>query len=149
LTVTVHVTTVITHHKHHHIRNENPSHTHILLLLLYPTPHKNYCLILHDNHSSQKATHRIPASPFRVASVLPFHCYLFILSSITMTTPSTPSPVVLPKVGFAKVQSVVSGDTVVLLGKPTQPNQPPPQVLFTFSSVSAPVCFTFDGRNSK
>ena len=52
-----------------------------------------------------------------------------------MATPSTTSPVILPKVGFAKVQSVLSGDTV-LLGNPTKPDQ---QVLFTFSSVSAPV----------
>ena len=53
---------------------------------------------------------------------------------------STPTPpIILPKTGFAKVQSVLSGDTVVLLGKPTRPNQPPPQVLFTLSSVSAPV----------
>mmetsp|Transcript_17783 Transcript_17783/g.35783 ORF Transcript_17783/g.35783 Transcript_17783/m.35783 type:complete len:86 (+) Transcript_17783:125-382(+) len=48
------------------------------------------------------------------------------------------APIILPKTGFAKVQSVLSGDTVVLLGKPAQPNLPPPQVLFTLSSVSAP-----------
>ena len=62
-----------------------------------------------------------------------------------MASSSTPPPAVvvpptiLPKTGFAKVQSVLSGDTVVLLGKATQPNQPAPQVLFTLSSVSAPV----------
>lgn len=61
-----------------------------------------------------------------------------------MATPTvTSTPIILPKTGFAKVQSVLSGDTVVLLGKPTQPNQPPPQVLFTLSSVSAPVSSTF------
>ncbi|KAL7575761.1 hypothetical protein ACA910_003091 [Epithemia clementina (nom. ined.)] len=48
------------------------------------------------------------------------------------------NPVVLPKQGVARVQSVLSGDTAVLLGRPTQPNQPPPAVLFTFASVTAP-----------
>ena len=56
-----------------------------------------------------------------------------------MASSSTTPPIILPKTGFAKVQSVLSGDTVVLLGKATQPNQAPPQVLFTLSSVSAPV----------
>lgn len=60
-------------------------------------------------------------------------------TATTTTTTSSSSPTILPKTGFAKVQSVLSGDTVVLLGKATQPNQPAPQVLFTLSSVSAPV----------
>jgi staphylococcal nuclease domain-containing protein 1 len=48
-------------------------------------------------------------------------------------------PIVLPKQGVARVQSVLSGDTVILLGKSTNPNQPPPTVTFTLSAVSAPV----------
>jgi len=47
-------------------------------------------------------------------------------------------PVVLPKTGIAKVKSVLSGDTVVLLGKATSPNKPPPEVIFTFEGLSAP-----------
>ena len=60
-------------------------------------------------------------------------------TTTTSSSSSSLSPTILPKTGFAKVQSVLSGDTVVLLGKATQPNQPAPQVLFTLSSVSAPV----------
>lgn len=48
------------------------------------------------------------------------------------------TPIVLPSQGVARVQSVLSGDTVVLLGRPSKPNQPPPIVLFTFSSITAP-----------
>lgn len=43
----------------------------------------------------------------------------------------------LPATGFAKVKSVLSGDTVVLWGKPLAANQLPPEVLFTLQ-VSAP-----------
>ena len=66
-----------------------------------------------------------------------------------MASPATTTapPTILPKTGFAKVQSVLSGDTVVLLGKATQPNQPAPQVLFTLSSVSAPV--SLENRKKK
>ena len=53
--------------------------------------------------------------------------------------PKGSAPVILPKQGVARVQSVLSGDTAVLLGRPTKPNQPAPVVLFTFSSVLAPV----------
>ena len=56
------------------------------------------------------------------------------------TATATAKAIVLPKQGVARVQSVLSGDTVVLLGRPKGPNQPPPVVLFTFSSVMAPVC---------
>jgi staphylococcal nuclease domain-containing protein 1 len=47
-------------------------------------------------------------------------------------------PVILPQEGVARVKSVMSGDTVVLLGKPVAPNRPPPEVIFTFESLSAP-----------
>jgi staphylococcal nuclease domain-containing protein 1 len=47
-------------------------------------------------------------------------------------------PVILPQQGEARVKSVMSGDTVILLGKPTAPNRPPPEVIFTFESLSAP-----------
>lgn len=48
-------------------------------------------------------------------------------------------PIVLPKKGTAKVKSVLSGDTVVLLGRPLQPNQPAPEVVFTLESLNSPV----------
>jgi staphylococcal nuclease domain-containing protein 1 len=54
------------------------------------------------------------------------------------TTPVTTPPIVLPPTGVARVKSVLSGDTVVLLGKPTAPNQPQPEVIFTLESISAP-----------
>jgi staphylococcal nuclease domain-containing protein 1 len=62
------------------------------------------------------------------------------LPSQTALAPSTTKPaLVLPKQGVAKVKSVTSGDTVVLLGKPPQPNLPCPEVLFTLEGLSAPV----------
>jgi staphylococcal nuclease domain-containing protein 1 len=61
------------------------------------------------------------------------------LPSQTALAPSTTKPaLVLPKQGVAKVKSVTSGDTVVLLGKPPQPNLPCPEVLFTLEGLSAP-----------
>jgi staphylococcal nuclease domain-containing protein 1 len=55
-----------------------------------------------------------------------------------MSTTAENKPVILPQEGVAKVKSVLSGDTVVLLGKPLAPNLPPPEVLFTLESLSAP-----------
>lgn len=56
-----------------------------------------------------------------------------------MATPviSNP-PVILPKQGTARVKSVLSGDTLILLGKATNPQRAPPEVLFTFEGLSAP-----------
>lgn len=48
------------------------------------------------------------------------------------------APTVLPKQGLARVKNVMSGDTVVLVGKGTDPNAPPPEVIFTLEAVSAP-----------
>jgi len=53
-------------------------------------------------------------------------------------TASSSHPVILPKQGMARVKSVLSGDTVILLGKPANPQGPPPEVLFTFEGLSAP-----------
>lgn len=59
-----------------------------------------------------------------------------------MTTPAVPAapqrPLILPSHGVAKVKNVLSGDTVVLLGKATNPGARPPEVVFTFEKVSAP-----------
>jgi len=45
---------------------------------------------------------------------------------------------VLPSHGNATVKSVLSGDTVVLTGKPPSPGAKPPVVIFTFERVTAP-----------
>lgn len=47
-------------------------------------------------------------------------------------------PLQLPPMGMARVKSVLSGDTVILVGnsKPNHPN--PPEVMFTFESIIAP-----------
>eukprot|EP00559_Dactyliosolen_fragilissimus_P001205 CAMPEP_0184865336 /NCGR_PEP_ID=MMETSP0580-20130426/17746_1 /TAXON_ID=1118495 /ORGANISM="Dactyliosolen fragilissimus" /LENGTH=944 /DNA_ID=CAMNT_0027364493 /DNA_START=76 /DNA_END=2910 /DNA_ORIENTATION=+ len=45
---------------------------------------------------------------------------------------------ILPSVGFATVKSVLSGDTVVLTGKPTTKGGKAPQVIFTFERVTSP-----------
>jgi len=45
---------------------------------------------------------------------------------------------VLPSRGVAKVKNVLSGDTVVLLGKASGPNAKAPEVVFTFERVTAP-----------
>jgi hypothetical protein len=56
---------------------------------------------------------------------------------LAMST-STEKPVILPKEGIARVKSIMSGDTVILLGKPLDPSKPPPEVIFTFEALSAP-----------
>jgi staphylococcal nuclease domain-containing protein 1 len=56
-----------------------------------------------------------------------------------MTTPAaTARPPILPSRGVARVKSVLSGDTVILLGKAASPDARPPEVTFTFEKVSAP-----------
>ena len=61
-----------------------------------------------------------------------------------MTTVSTSIPVanpmrtVLPSHGLATVKSVLSGDTVILTGRPTTTGQKAPVVIFTFERVTAP-----------
>jgi hypothetical protein len=47
-------------------------------------------------------------------------------------------PVILPSKGSARVKNVLSGDSVVLLGKAAGPNLPQPEVTFTLESLSAP-----------
>ena len=57
-----------------------------------------------------------------------------------MSSESPPSSTVrplLPPRGVARVKNVLSGDTVVLLGK-AAPGQPAPEVTFTFERVTAP-----------
>lgn len=44
----------------------------------------------------------------------------------------------LPGTGIATVKSVLSGDTVILTGRPTGPGQKAPVVIFTFERVTAP-----------
>lgn len=47
-------------------------------------------------------------------------------------------PTILPARGVARVKSVLSGDTVILLGKATTPNGKVPEVMFTMEAVTAP-----------
>ena len=60
-----------------------------------------------------------------------------------MTTEAAPAHSgggpLLPQRGVARVKNVLSGDTVVLLGK-AAPGQPAPEVVFTFERVTAPRC---------
>ena len=45
---------------------------------------------------------------------------------------------VLPNRGSAKIKSVLSGDTVILLGRAAVPGGMAPEVTFTFERVTAP-----------
>ena len=45
---------------------------------------------------------------------------------------------ILPNRGTAKIKSVLSGDTVVLLGRAAEPDRKAPQITFTFERVTAP-----------
>mmetsp|Transcript_1277 Transcript_1277/g.3654 ORF Transcript_1277/g.3654 Transcript_1277/m.3654 type:complete len:979 (+) Transcript_1277:114-3050(+) len=54
-----------------------------------------------------------------------------------MSQSSQPPRATLPQRGVARVKNVLSGDTVVLLGK-AAPGQPAPEVVFTFERVTAP-----------
>ncbi len=55
-----------------------------------------------------------------------------------MSLPTSTPRAVLPSHGLATVKSVLSGDTVVLTGRPTAPGQKPPVVIFTFERVTSP-----------
>lgn len=52
--------------------------------------------------------------------------------------PVAPRPAILPARGAARVKQVLSGDTVILLGKAPTPNARAPEVVFTLENVSAP-----------
>lgn len=60
------------------------------------------------------------------------------MTSIPVPAVSNPMRPVLPSRGVAVVKSVLSGDTVVLLGRATTPGGKPPEVMFTFERVTAP-----------
>jgi staphylococcal nuclease domain-containing protein 1 len=55
-----------------------------------------------------------------------------------MSASADNKPVLLPQKGTARVKSVMSGDTVILWGKASAPNQPPPQVQFTLEGLMSP-----------
>ena len=68
----------------------------------------------------------------------------------TDTPPANPTPVarppiILPSRGVARVKNVLSGDTVILLGKASTPNGKAPEVIFTLENISAPryVCIDY------
>lgn len=60
------------------------------------------------------------------------------MSQPTAVPVANPMRTVLPSHGLATVKSVLSGDTVVLTGRPTGPGQKAPVVIFTFERVTAP-----------
>mmetsp|Transcript_40687 Transcript_40687/g.49521 ORF Transcript_40687/g.49521 Transcript_40687/m.49521 type:complete len:938 (+) Transcript_40687:162-2975(+) len=60
------------------------------------------------------------------------------MTTVAVPAASNPMRPVLPNRGVAVVKSVLSGDTVVLLGRSTTPGGKPPEVLFTFERVTAP-----------
>ena len=59
-------------------------------------------------------------------------------TSIPNTTVVPRRPAILPSRGVARVKSVLSGDTVILLGKASGPNEKAPEVIFTLENISAP-----------
>jgi staphylococcal nuclease domain-containing protein 1 len=59
------------------------------------------------------------------------------MSTVAPITAGSLRPI-LPSHGNARVKSVLSGDTVILLGKATTPDGRPPEVVFTFEKVSSP-----------
>jgi hypothetical protein len=59
---------------------------------------------------------------------------------MSLPVPSAPLRPVLPSHGTATVKSVLSGDTVILTGRPLAPGQKAPVVIFTFERVTAPRC---------
>ena len=66
-----------------------------------------------------------------------------LLKNMSLPVPAPPAPApmrpaVLPSHGIATVKSVLSGDTVVLTGRPAAPGQKAPLVIFTFERVTAP-----------
>jgi len=59
-------------------------------------------------------------------------------ASILAPVSSTPLRPVLPSRGVATVKSCLSGDTVVLQGKPTTPGSKSQAVVFTLERITAP-----------
>ncbi len=55
-----------------------------------------------------------------------------------MATPEPARPIILPSRGIARVKNVLSGDTVILLGKASAPGEKAPEVVFTLENISAP-----------
>lgn len=52
--------------------------------------------------------------------------------------PPVSRPTILPSRGTARVKQVLSGDTVILLGKASNPKARAPEVIFTLENVTAP-----------
>lgn len=62
------------------------------------------------------------------------------MATVPTAAPVAPRPAILPARGAARVKQVLSGDTVILLGKAPTPNSRAPEVVFTLENVSAPRC---------
>ena len=118
--------------------------------------------IFHDNNRKDSRCSDIPSAsvqryskvwfgcfllsspPTQPATLAPFAHQTLISKKITMSStvpvPAASNPMrpVLPSSGVAVVKSVLSGDTVVLLGRATQAGAHAPEVVFTFERVTAP-----------
>ena len=60
------------------------------------------------------------------------------MASSSVPVAAKPMRPVLPSRGMATVKSVLSGDTVILTGRPTTAGAKAPVVIFTFERVTAP-----------
>lgn len=87
------------------------------------------------NHESFRSV-RIRQKIHQRNDLLPQNC--FEMTSVPVPAASNPLRPVLPSHGVAKVKNVLSGDTVVLLGKAARADGKAPEVVFTFERVTAP-----------
>uniref|UniRef100_A0A7S2UEN5 TNase-like domain-containing protein n=1 Tax=Attheya septentrionalis TaxID=420275 RepID=A0A7S2UEN5_9STRA len=60
------------------------------------------------------------------------------MSTVAVAAPSYSGPAILPERGVAKVKSVLSGDTVVLIGRAVTPQAKAPEIVFTLERITAP-----------
>ena len=67
-------------------------------------------------------------------------------AAVPAPAPAATRPAILPARGTARVKNVLSGDSVILLGKAPGPNARAPEVVFTLESVSAPRYVNFGIR---
>lgn len=91
----------------------------------------------HKWHSIKCLSRLSPTFSICIHTIMATSAVSVSAASVPVPT-NTASPVILPATGTARVKSVLSGDTVILLGKAPNPQAPPPEVLFTFESLSAP-----------
>jgi hypothetical protein len=119
-------------------------------------PSKNRIKILHPDATDRRALRvdRINATSRRfhkIGYLLIYSPHLtFLTTCLTMAAvvpvAAPTRPAILPARGTARVKNVLSGDSVILLGKAPSPNARAPEVVFTLESVSAPRYVNFGIR---